>query len=375
MVRDDDPRLTEARAIPIDEVADRLAIAGLKRAGRELIGPCPACGGKDRFGINVQKGVYNCRHCGAGDGLKLVQLVLGCDFRAAVAWLMGAEVSIDPAEAARREAKRKADKARSEERAGRERAKAVARAKAIWDEGRHASRSPVSDYLERRGLPPPITGNPPDCLRFHPALPYMVDGDQPGQYVEIHRGPAMLAGVLAPSGALTAVHRTWLDLDQPKGKARILHKGEEMEAKKIWGHKKGCAIRLSHEFDRDFTTLVMGEGIETTLTAMAADAYPDAAYWAGIDLGNMAGSRVLRGEGMKYAGIPDLDDAEAFLPPPWVKHLIFIQDGDSEPRLTRAKLESGLRRARAKVPGLTQISIAHAGAGRDLNDVLMGVGE
>ena len=101
MVRDDDPRLTEARAIPIDEVADRLAIAGLKRAGREMIGPCPACGGKDRFGINTQKGVYNCRHCGAGDGLKLVQLVLGCDFKAALAWLMD-DVSIDPAEAARR---------------------------------------------------------------------------------------------------------------------------------------------------------------------------------------------------------------------------------------------------------------------------------
>jgi hypothetical protein len=374
MVRDDDPRLTEARAIPIDEVADRLAIAGLKRAGRELIGPCPACGGKDRFGINVQKGVYNCRHCGAGDGLKLVQLVLGCDFRAAVAWLMGAEVSIDPAEAARREAKRKAEKAKSEERAGRERAKAVARAKAIWDEGKDP-RGSVAAYLEKRGLPYALTVQPPACLRYHPALPYMVDSDQPGQYVEIHRGPAMLAAVRAPSGELTAVHRTWLDLDQPKGKARIVHKGEEMEAKKIWGHKKGCAIRLAHEFDRDFTTLVMGEGIETTLTAMAADAYPDAAYWAGIDLGNMSGSRVLRGEGMKYAGIPDLDDPDAFLPPPWVKHLIFIQDGDSEPRLTRAKLESGLRRARAKVPGLTQISIAHAGAGRDLNDVLMGVGK
>lgn len=301
--------------------------------------------------------------------------MLGCDFKAAVAWLMGADVSIDPAEAARREAKRKADKAKSEERAGRERAKAIARAKAIWDEGKDPVNTPVSAYLQRRGLPEWIPVRSRACLQYHPSLPYMVDSDQPGQYVEIHRGPAMLAAVRAPSGALTAVHRTWLDLDQPKGKARIVHKGEVMEAKKIWGHKKGCAIRLSHEFDRDFTTLVMGEGIETTLTAMAADAYPDAAYWAGIDLGNMAGSRVLRGEGMKYAGIPDLDDADAFVPPPWVKHLIFIQDGDSEPRLTRAKLVAGLRRARAKVPGLERVSIAHAGEGRDLNDVLMGVGE
>jgi hypothetical protein len=370
----DDPRLAEARAIPIDEIAERLAIAGLKRAGREMVGPCPACGGKDRFGINTQKCVWNCRHCGAGDGLKLVQLVLGCDFKAALGWLMGEEVSIDPAEAQRRAARRAEDKRRSEERAARERAKAIAKAKVIWDEGKDP-RGTVAAYLEKRGLPLAFTIRTPACLRVHPALPYMVDGEQPGQYVEIHRGPAMLAAVRAPSGELMAVHRTWIDLDQPKGKARIVHKGEVMEAKKIWGHKKGCAIRLSHEFDRAFTTLVMGEGIETTLTAMAADAWPDAAYWAGIDLGNMSGSRVLRGEGMKYAGIPDLDDRDAFLPPPWVKHLIFIQDGDSEPRLTRAKLESGLRRARAKVPGLTQISIAHAGAGRDLNDVLMGVGE
>jgi hypothetical protein len=49
---------------------------------------------------------------------------------------------------------------------------------------------------------------------------------------------------------------------------------------------------------------------------------------------------------------------------------VFIQDGDSEPRLTRAKLLAGLRRAKANNPEL-RISIVHAGEGRDLNDVLM----
>jgi hypothetical protein len=184
----------------------------------------------------------------------------------------------------------------------------------------------------------------------------------------------MLAAIQGADNRFCAVHRTWLDLDQPKGKAVITDPvtGEVLQAKKVLGAKKGGAIRLSRG---DGSVLVMGEGIETSLTACVAGAVAGASYWAGVDLGNMAGSRVLRGEGMRYAGIPDLDDADAFLPPPWVKHLIFIQDGDSEPRLTRAKLVAGLRRARAKVPGLERVSIAHAGEGRDLNDVLMGVGE
>ena len=48
-----------------------------------------------------------------------------------------------------------------------------------------------------------------------------------------------------------------------------------------------------------------------------------------------------------------------------------MQDGDSEPRLTRAKLVAGLRRAMLLRPGL-KAQIVHAGAGVDLNDVLMG---
>jgi hypothetical protein len=87
----------------------------------------------------------------------------------------------------------------------------------------------------------------------------------------------------------------------------------------------------------------------------------------------MAGRRVLRGEGMKYRGIPDLDDDDAFFAPPWISRLIFIQDGDSEPRLTRAKLMSGLRRSKHYNPTL-RIQIAHAGDGMDLNDVLMDAG-
>jgi hypothetical protein len=114
----------------------------------------------------------------------------------------------------------------------------------------------------------------------------------------------------------------------------------------------------------------MGEGIETTLTAFAVNAVPNAAYWAGVDLGNMAG-HMLKVEGVRYSGLPDMSDEKAFVPPQWVKRLIFIQDGDSEPNMTLAKLECGLRRAMELRPGLVG-QIVSAGSGVDLNDVLRG---
>ena len=48
----EDPRRAEALAKSITDVADQLAIQGLRRAGVEMVGPCPQCGGDDRFGIN-----------------------------------------------------------------------------------------------------------------------------------------------------------------------------------------------------------------------------------------------------------------------------------------------------------------------------------
>lgn len=48
-------------------------------------GPCPACGGKDRFRFTDRKmeGDYFCNHCGAGDGLRLVMKVHGWAYRTA----------------------------------------------------------------------------------------------------------------------------------------------------------------------------------------------------------------------------------------------------------------------------------------------------
>ena len=374
MARAEDPRLSEARGKSIADIAERLGITGLKRAGHELVAPCPACGGRsDRLQISPAKNVWICRGCGGGDGIALIRLVLGCSLTSALDWLVGnAVVTISPEEQAKRDRDSAEKKARSEQLAARERARSLAAANRIWAEGRPARGTLVQDYMALRGLPDLFDRVPLRALRFHPALTYYVSNpDRPSEYVGIHTGPAMLASIVTSDRKLSSVHRTWLDLSQPKGKAVILHNGLPEKAKKYRGHVKGCAIRLASP--DSYTTLVMGEGIETTATALCADIPPGAAYWAGADMGNMAG-RMRKVMGLMHSGLPALDDPEddAFVPPPWVTWLIYIQDGDSDPKVTRAKLECGLRRARARVPGLQRVSIVHPGPGVDLNDLVMG---
>ncbi len=360
-----DPRRSEVESMPIEEVAERLALLdGLRRNGPEFTGPCPQCGGRDRFSINTQKGVFNCRRCGGkGGGAALVMFVMNMTFPQALEYLCGPRQEIDPAELARREKVRAEDKAKREAREAKERAAVVREARHVWAGARDAAGTPVQAYLERRGIYLPAI---PPTLRYARDLKFTHKIN--GKWEVLHQGPAMVGQIKSADGLVTAVHRTWLDLGQPKGKAVIRHPetGEVLPSKKVLGSKKGGAIRLT----MPAPVMIMGEGLETTLTAMARDVLPGAAFWCGVDLGNMAGSRET-GKGLRFEGIPRMDDDQAFVPPEWVKRLIFIQDGDSDPKDTRAKLVAGLRRAMVLRPGLKG-QIVHAGAGVDLNDLVMG---
>jgi phage/plasmid primase-like uncharacterized protein len=84
---------TFARARDIDLLACALKYVELKRIGRmhEYEGPCPPCGGTDRFRLNPHKRTFPCRQCGGkGKGaIDLVMLAEGCDFRRAVEILDG----------------------------------------------------------------------------------------------------------------------------------------------------------------------------------------------------------------------------------------------------------------------------------------------
>lgn len=368
----DDPRLAEARAMPIEEVADRLGvIGGLKRAGREFVGPCPACGGRDRFSINTDQNVYNCRSCGGGDVLTLVMLVLDCAFPDALEWAVGErQIDLSEEEIEARRVRREEEQKRRDEEADAYRRRAVEAAHDIYRRAAPGAGTLVEDYLRLRCC---LKGEAPRCLKFMPNHRYVKKEN--GEYRTFHEGPAMIAPItLAVKGrsgvqvVLRAVHQTWIDLDQPKGKALIHHPdtGEVMDSKLVRGSKKGGAIRLVFGSDGH---LIMGEGIETTLTAWAAGVHPKASFWAGVDLGNMSG-KMEKVDGVRWSGRPDMQDREAFIPPDVVSRFTHIMDGDSNQTKTRAQCEAGLKRAMAHRQGL-EAFIAHPGEGRDLNDIAM----
>jgi CHC2-type zinc finger protein len=78
-----------ARAMPIEREIERRDLR-LRRIGLERVGACPKCGGDDRFAINTQKQVFNCRGYGVGgDVIKLVEHLDGVDFTAACTTLAG----------------------------------------------------------------------------------------------------------------------------------------------------------------------------------------------------------------------------------------------------------------------------------------------
>lgn len=373
MMREEDPRLPEARARPIWDIAQALDIQGLHRAGREWVGPCPECGGEDRFSINPDKGVYLCRRCEAkGDVIALVRWLRRMTLAQALDWLCG-PLDTGLSEAERQERKARFEKAEAARQADAERYRrqAIKAARAVWRASGLAEDTAVRAYLERRGITREVLPVMPACLRFHPALGYMVEGARGKGRREVWRGPAMVAAIQRADGQGSAVHRTWLDLDRPKGKAEIVDPGtgQVLESKKVLGSKKGGVIRLLTP-PGPWSVLVMGEGIETTLSALAAGLHAGAAFWAAVDLGNLSGRRQA-GPGLKFAGLPDMADGEAFVPPPNVRHLVLVEDGDSDPRDTRARLQAGARRAMALIPGLTA-EIVPCPPGLDLNDVLLG---
>lgn len=361
----DDGRLRDAKAKPILEVADRLGVDKLRPAGHERVGPCPVCGGRDRFGINPGRGVFLCRVCNVGgDVVQLVRHVQGCTLPQALDYLLGeAPAQIDPAELERRRKLAEAAEAKRQELEATMRARAIRDAREIWHAAQPGADSPAAAYLAGRGIRFPSW---PPTLRFLPDHPYSLK--RAGHLAERYRGPCMVAAIQDARGRITAVHQTWIDPGNPGQKAQVGldEAGQPLIAKLVRGSKKGGAIRLSPLGPSG--QLIMGEGIETTASALVAGVAPGAAFWAGVDLGNMAGRQV-KLAGTRYSGLPDMADGDAFVPPAGIVSLGFIQDGDSDPADTRAKLLAGIRRAQALRPGLRGW-IAHAGEGADLNDVL-----
>jgi CHC2 zinc finger len=78
-------QVASAQAVNIGDVAIERGFT-FDRKG-DHAGPCPLCGGTDRFSISVRKGVFLCRQCqpkGGGGAIGLVMFLDGVGFREAV---------------------------------------------------------------------------------------------------------------------------------------------------------------------------------------------------------------------------------------------------------------------------------------------------
>lgn len=227
--------MSEARTAAQGKWRGLLAALGLEESflnGKN--GPCPMCGGKDRWRFTDFEGhgCWVCNHCGKGDGFELLKLLRNWSFPEAareVERLVGSVV----AEPQRRKSDPKArfDRIRAE---------------------LERSNPAVELYLRSRAL------TLPPSLRCHPSLTYFDGRDASGKY------PAIVAGVLSPSGKTVSLHLTYV-LDGRKAPVESPRKMLTPD-----GKLDGCAVRLFHVEHH----LGVAEGIETALSANALYGIP-----------------------------------------------------------------------------------------------------
>ncbi len=362
--------------------------------GVDKAGPCPVCGGTDRFAIHTGKNTFNCRRCGlAGGGIiDLVMKTENVKFVKACEIITGRTVA-DPVSAEEQARIHQEAERREKERAAEEekrRLRAINEGLSIWERTAApvaAGQGGVVDYLALRGL----DGLKLDriVLREILAHPYVVEAEGPDgrkTYPTIHTGPCMVAAVVLADGTFGAVHQTWIDLGRANGKVALTHPNKTekdgspspLPAKKVRGSKKGGAIRLYGP--RNATRIVMGEGIETTLTALRHNFEPGTAYWAGVDLGNMAGKAWIDFQSKRQEAEPNMDDLDCFVPPDWCEELVYLCDSDEPETKTVEKVTRGLKRAaalrdaarlgRPELPELLVRYVEPVGEGKDLNDLV-----
>jgi hypothetical protein len=85
-----DDAFEKQRAADADiiDVAAQLG-AKLKPGKRERAGPCPRCGGDDRFSVNIAKQIFNCRGAGGGRVVDMVMHVRAVEYLAACEIITG----------------------------------------------------------------------------------------------------------------------------------------------------------------------------------------------------------------------------------------------------------------------------------------------
>ena len=217
------PHLARVPEGDIRDTAQRLG-AKLKRSGpKEFVGPCPACGGTDRFSINVVKNVWNCRQCvKGGDAIELARHVHGCGFIEAREFVSGDRPARP--KPAQRALVDKDDVDR------------IARALALWTASVSPWGTPAEMYLKSRGLEldDDIAGA---ALRWHPGV-----------------------------GAMLALFRS-VETDEPRSISRTFLDGDARKIERMFmGPAAGAAVKLDENADVTMG-LFVGEGVETCMAA------------------------------------------------------------------------------------------------------------
>lgn len=214
---------------------------------RDKHGPCPFCGGTDRFRFDnkLGRGTWICSHCGAGDGMQFAERFLDQPFREAAARIdkiIGNEsLPVDRPKPEITEEDRKE------------------RLRGLWRASQPVQTGDLADtYLKSRGLDELVY---PAALRFAPKVR---DGDG-------NVRPCLLAIVTDMGGKPVTMHRTFL---RPDG----LGKAEMESPRKLMPGSlpDGACVRLSD----NSSVIGIAEGIET---AFAASALFEIPVWAAIN--------------------------------------------------------------------------------------------
>lgn len=232
----------------------------LKKAG-----PCPACGGEDRFTFDNRKlrGDFICRGCGAGDGFALLERVFGWTFSDARRRVMEV-ATLERADTPRVAARAATGAAIASEPAI---ATPTGRVRSLARSACAAADCPEAvSYLESRGLWPLPAG----CqLRAHVGMDYWHEGRCLGRF------SGLIAEVRDFEGDLATVHATYLY----GGKKLAQHEPRKLLSP-LTG-REGCAVRLMPATD----VLGIGEGLETMLSAAVLDGVP---VWAALNTSLLA---------------------------------------------------------------------------------------
>jgi hypothetical protein len=240
--------IDRARAVRIE---DEIARRGIKLRGRvDRAGPCPICGGHDRFAINIRKQCFICRSAASGDVIAMTMHLDGSNFAAAVETLAG-ERWPDRVDLSFRYDTSPVPTKKTEDDHERQQHRKAAW---LWSQRRPIAGTIAERYLREKrkysGPLPPTLGFLPGSNDYPPAMiaAYgLVDEPEPG--------------VLGEPRNIPAVHLT-----------RLLRDGSDRErgdkAKISIGRPLGHPIVLAPP--NDLLALAITEGIEDALSVHQA---------------------------------------------------------------------------------------------------------